>query len=109
MRFTDVLLRATVWDVKAGEWTKERNIRKVQAIYVGDVTEQEDMKIVVLEGEMWNYNTFKWERIYGELAMKLNEGQTLDKPVYVPFDQLQHIEWSTNRFGHIFVLGQRSF
>lgn len=109
MKFTDVLLRASVWDVKDGKWTKERNIRKVHAIYIGDVTEQEDMKIIVLQGEMWNYKSMKWEPVYGEVAMVLNPGQALDKPIYLPFDQLGQVEWSTNRFEKVIVIGERKF
>lgn len=108
MKQSDVLLRASVWDATANEWTRERNIRKVKVIYVGDVTEQEDVKIVVVEGEMYDYHKLTWVRIYGELGMKLNPGQTLDKPVFVPFDDLAHIEWSTNRFERAFVLGSRN-
>lgn len=107
MREKEVLLRASVYIAHEAKHSPERNVRRVEAIYVGDVTDEPDLKIIVFKGEMWDYQKLIWVDIYGELAMKLNPGQTFDAPIYIPFDELGNIEWSTNRWDKNFVLGKR--
>lgn len=107
MRDKNVLLRASVYIAHEGKHSPDRNIRSVEAIYVGDVSNEPDLKIILFKGEMWDYTNMGWIDVYGELAMKLNPGQTFHQPIYVPFDELGNIEWSTNRWDRNFVLGKR--
>jgi len=107
-RSNKTLLRANVYDVAKKTATPERNIRDVRVIYVGDILENKDFKIVVLQAEMWDYPTYTWQDVYGELAMKLEPDQTFDKPIFIPFDSLANVEWTTNRYEPLFVVGHRN-
>lgn len=107
MNGKNVLLRATVFMAETNTSSPERNVRSVEAIYVGDILDEPDLKVIVLQGEMWDYKALKWIPIYGELCIRLNPGQTFDAPIFIPFDELGNIQWSTNRWAKTFILGTR--
>lgn len=105
-----VTLTAKVWDAEINDYTHERNIRNVRVIYVADLPDDADVKIVILEGEMWSTKETSWVNVYGELGMRMLPGQTISPqaPVLVPFASLSEVEWSTNRFTQLFAVAHRS-
>jgi hypothetical protein len=102
-----VYLNAKVYLADKEEFSPNRNIRDVHVIYLADIAENPNLKVVVFKGEMWDYKTFKWVDVYGELCLVLKEGQNLTPPVYIPFDDLANVDWSTNRYSPLFTIGMR--
>lgn len=107
MKQKEVNIRAKVYITETGEMSPERNIRNVHVVYLGDIVDSPDLKVVVFKGEMFSYKTFEWQDLYGELVLVLKEGQNITPPIHIPFDDLMHIQWSTNRFTPLFTIGTR--
>jgi len=106
---SQVLLRANVYDAQTSAMTPERNIRNVRVIYVADLPEDKNTKIVVLEAEMWDYKEMIWRDIFGDLAVVMPEGAVIspDQPIEIPFPALSQVEWSTNRYDRLFHIHHR--
>lgn len=104
-----VLLRANVYDTQNSVMTPERNIRNVRVVYVADVPSDGNLKMVILEAEMWDYKEMIWRDIFGELAVIMPEGATVspEAPIEVPFPALSQVEWSTNRYHRLFHIHHR--
>lgn len=105
-----VLLSASVYDGDKGEWTPKRNIRNVRVIYVADMLSNESIKMLVLEGEAWDYTRMRWYSVYGELALQLAPDFVIggEQQLYIPFDQLVKVEWFSNTIYRKFIIGERN-